>query len=192
MVGLGQGRDELTARLVRRDGHTPDTVDAEAPLVVGEKRDAPGRDTGVRGSMPLLGFLDETPLCLVDELLEGNVLPGAGQREFSRQGRARMPGGKRLARYRAEGESYQAALSNEWEADEGRWASTADQDAAVKAVMAGVPAEAWQAPEPGCGEQVADAVHTMHATKAAFRLSLTREKWPRKFAQADQWRICSH
>jgi hypothetical protein len=87
---------------------------------------------------------------------------------------------------------YQAALSNEWEADEGRWASTADQDAAVKAVMAGVPAEAWQAPEPGCGEQVADAVHTMHATKAAFRLSLTREKWPRKFAQADQWRICSH
>jgi hypothetical protein len=113
MVGLGRGRDELTARLVRRDGHTPDTVDAEAPLVVGEKRDAPGRDTGVRGSMPLLGFLDETPLCLVDELLEGNVLPGAGQREFSRQGRARMPGDKRPARYRAEGASYQAALSNE-------------------------------------------------------------------------------
>jgi len=92
MVNLGQGRDELTARLVRRDGHTPDTVDAEAPLVVGEKRHAPGRDTGVRGSIPLLGFLDETPLCLVDELREGNVSPGAWQREFSRQGRARMPG----------------------------------------------------------------------------------------------------
>lgn len=191
MVGLGQGRDELTARLVRRDGHTSDTVDAEAPLVVGEKRDAPGRDTGVRGSMPLLGFLDETPLCLVDELREGNVSPGGLAAGVLPAGSGTDAGGKRLARYRAESASYQAALSNEWEADEGRWASTADQDAVVKALMAGVPAEAWQAPEPGCGEQVADAVHTMHATKAAFRLSLTREKWPRKFAQADQWRICS-
>jgi len=105
--------------------------------VVGEKRDAQWSDTGVCGYMPLLGFLCETPLCLVDEFREGNVSPGAGQLEFYRQCRARMPVGKRLARYRADRASYQAALINELEADQVRWAITADQDAAVKAVMAG-------------------------------------------------------
>jgi hypothetical protein len=128
--------------------------------------------------MPMLGFLFETPLCLVDEFREGNVSPGAGQLEFYRQCRARMPVGKRLARYRADSASYQAELINELEADQVRWAITADQDVAVKAVIAGVPTEAWQEPEKGCGYQVAAAVHTMNQTKAAFRLSITREARP--------------
>jgi hypothetical protein len=49
--------------------------------------------------------------------------------------------------------------------------------------VAGTGARLWGAGR-GCG------AHTMHATKAAFRLSLTREKWPRKSEQADKWRIC--
>ena len=59
-----------------------------------------------------------------------------------------------------------------------RWAITADQDVAVKAVIAGLPPVAWQDPEPGCGYQVADAVHTRQATKTAFRLSIKREERP--------------
>ena len=86
--------------------------------------------------------------------------------------------GKRLARYRADSASYQAERINTLETDQMRWAITADQDVAVKAVIAGVPAEAWQEPEPGCGYQVAEAVHTMNQTKAAFRLSLKREARP--------------
>lgn len=46
--------------------------------------------------------------------------------------------------------SYQAALINELEAD---------QDVAVKAVIAGTPVKAWQEPEQGCGYHVAEAVH---------------------------------
>ena len=84
--------------------------------------------------------------------------------------------GKRLARYRADSASYQAELINTWETDQVRWAITADQDVAVKAVIAGVPTEAWQ--EQGCGYQVAEAVHTMNQTKAACRLSLKREARP--------------
>ena len=175
-IGPGQVRDALTARLLRRDGHETYTLDADATLVVGEKRDAQWSDQGVRGYMPMLGFVWETPVCLVDEFREGNMSPGAGQLEFYRQCRARMPLGKRLARYRADSASYQAALINELEADQVRWAITADQDVAVKAVIAGVPTEAWQEPEKGCGYQVAEAVHTMNQTKAAFRLSIKREE----------------
>jgi hypothetical protein len=110
------------------------TLDADATLVVGKKRGAQWSYKGVRGYMPLLGFLCETPLCLVDEFREGNVSPWAGQLEFYRQCRARMPVGKRLARYRADSASYQAALINELEAD---------QDVAVKTVIQGIPSEAW-------------------------------------------------
>ena len=178
LVGLGQVRDVLNARLLRRDGHETYTLDADATLVEAEKREAAWSYQGVKGYMPMLGFLFETPVCLVDEFREGNVSPGAGQLEFYRQCRARMPVGKRLARYRADSASYQAELINELETDQVRWAITADQDVAVKAVIAGVPTEAWQEPESGCGYQVAEAVHTMNQTKAAFRLSLKREERP--------------
>lgn len=128
--------------------------------------------------MPMLGFVCETPVCLVDEFREWNVSPGARQLEFYRQCRTRMPVGKRLARYRADSASYQAVLINELETDHVRWAITADQDVVVKAVIAGFQSAAWQEPEKGCGYQVTEAVHTMTQTKAAFRLSIKREERP--------------
>ena len=178
LVGLGQGRDVRNARLLRRDGHETDTWDVEATRIEGEKRDAHWSDHGVRGYRPLLGCLFETPLCLVDEFREGNVSPGAGHRAFSRACKARLPVGTRLARSRADRASYQAERINTWETDQVRWALTADQEVVGKAVIAGVPTEAWQEPEQGCGDQVAEAVDTMHQTTAAFRLSLKREAWP--------------
>ena len=178
LVGLGQVRDSLNARLLRRDGHETDTLDVDATLIEGEKRDAHWSYQGVRGYRPLLGCLFETPLCLVDEFREGNVSPGAGHLAFYRACKARLPVGKRLARYRADSASYQAELINTLETDQVRWAITADQDVAVKAVIAGVPTEAWQEPEQGCGYQVAEAVHTMNQTKAACRLRLKREARP--------------
>lgn len=176
LVGLGQVRDGLNARLLRRDGHETSTLDVDATRIAGEKRDAHWSYQGGRGSRPLLGFLFETPLCLVDECREGNVSPGAGHLAFYWACKARLPKGKRIARYRADSASYQAELINELEADQAWWAITADQDVAVKAVIAGVPTAAWQEPEKGCGYQVAEAVPTMNETKAAFRLILKREE----------------
>lgn len=174
LLGLGQVRDVLTARILRRDGQKTYTLDADATLVEAEKRDAHWSYQSVKGYMPLLGFLFETPVCLVDEFREGNVSPGAGHLAFYRACKARMPKGKRMARDRADSASYQAELINELETDQVRWAITADQDVAVTAVITGLVPAAWQEPEPGCGYQVADTVHTMNQTKAAFRLSIKR------------------
>jgi hypothetical protein len=49
LVGLGQVRDGLNARLLRRDGHETDTLDVDATLVVGETRDAHWSSQGGRG-----------------------------------------------------------------------------------------------------------------------------------------------
>ena len=147
----------------------------EAPRIEGEKRDAHGRDQGVRGAMPLRGVLVEPPLCRVDEFREGNGSPGVGPLAFYRACTAAAAGGKRLARYRADRASDQAERIHTWEPDHGRWAITAEQDGAVTAVLARVPTAAWQEPEQGGGDQGAEAVPPMDQTKAAFRLSLKRE-----------------
>jgi hypothetical protein len=176
LAGLGQVRDTLTVRLLRRDGVTNYTLDVDATLIEADKRDAQWSYQGVKGYMPLLGFLFETPVCLVDEFREGNVSPGAGHLAFYRACQARLPQGKRLAAYRADSASYQAALINALEADDVRWAITADQDAAVKALIRGLDPETWQEPIPGCGYEVAETVHTLNKSTHAFRLIIKRAR----------------
>ena len=175
LVGLGQVRDTLTARILRRDGITDYTLDGDATPIKAEKRDAQWTYQGVKGYMPLLGFLFETPVCLHEEFREGNVSPGAGQLAFYRACQARMPKGKRIAAYRADSASYQAELINELEQDRVRWAITADQDVAVQAAFLAIPEAAWQEPEPGCGYELAETGHTMNKTTRAFRLVVKRE-----------------
>lgn len=175
LIGLGQVRDALNARILRRDGIQDYTLDADAMQIAAEKREAQWTYQGVKGYMPMLGFLFETAICLYDEFREGNVSPGAGQLAFYRECRKRMPKGKRMARYRADSASYGAELINELEADGVFWAITADQDAAVKEAIRRIPDEAWKEPVGGCGYEVAETVHTMNRTHQAFRLILKRE-----------------
>jgi len=174
LVGLGVVRDTLTARILKRDAVSEYTLDADAMQVEGEKRDAQWTYQGVQGYMPMLGFLFEPGLCLLDEFREGNVPPHAGQLAFYQQCRQRLPPGKRIARYRADSASYQAALINALEMDRVSWAITADQDAAVKAALHALPETAWTEPVVGCGYTVAETVHTMTHTRRAFRLILKR------------------
>ncbi len=173
LEGLGQVRDALTTRLLRQDGVSEYTLDVDATLVEAEKRDAQWSYQGVKGYLPLLGFLFETPVCLVDEFREGNVSPVAGHLAFYQACQARLPQGKRIAAYRA---SYQAELINALEADGVTWAITADQDVAVKGLIRGLGEAAWAEPVAGCGYQLAETVHTMNRTTRAFRLILKRER----------------
>ncbi len=175
LEGLGQVRDAVTARLLRRDGVEAYTLDVDATLIEAEKRDAQWSYQGVKGYMPLLGFLVETPVCLVEEFRDGNISPGAGHLAFYRACQARLPAGKRIGAYRADSASYQAELINALEADGVRFSITADQDAAVKTLLRELPEAAWTEPVPGCGYELAEAVHTMTKTTAAFRLICKRE-----------------
>jgi len=175
LIGLGQVRDLLNQRLLRHDGISEYTLDADAMQIEGEKQEAEWTYQGVKGYMPLLGFLFETPICLFEEFREGNVPPGSDQLRFYLHCKARLPKDKRIARYRADSASYQAELINALEADGVFWTLTADQDQAVKEAIGSIPEADWEEPTVGCGYQVAETVHTMAHTHQAFRLIIKRE-----------------
>jgi len=187
--GLGEVRDLLNHRLLRHDGIPEYTLDADAMQIEAEKQEAHRTYQGVKGYMPMLGFLFETPLCLQEEFREGNVSPGSDQLDFYRQCQARMPAGKRIRFYRSDSAGYQAELINQLEADQVIWAITADQDRAVKEVIRSIPEADWKEPTVGCGYEVAETVHSMAHTHKAFRLIVKRElrRQPDLFASEDQY-----
>ena len=175
LTGLGAVRDRITHRILEQDGRTEYTLDADATGVVAEKRDAKWTYKGNQGYMPMLGFLFETPVCLMDEFREGNISPGSGQLAFYEGCKKKMPAGKWIARYRADSASYVAELINQLELDGVRWAITADQDSAVKALIRAIPEGEWKEPKAVCGYAIAEGVHTMNKTDQAFRLVIKRE-----------------
>jgi hypothetical protein len=124
--GLGQVRDLLNQRLLRHDGITEYTLDADAMQIEAEKREATWTYQGVKGYTPMLGFLFETPVCLLEEFREGNVSPSSDALRFYRHCQQRLPKGKRIASYRADSASYQADLINALESDGVIWAITGD------------------------------------------------------------------
>ena len=175
LKGLDGVRSRLNARILRRDGIKEYTLDADAMEIIGEKADALFTYKGNKGYMPVAGFLYETPVCVYDEFREGNVAPGFGQKEFYLQCRERMPRGKRIGYYRADSASYQAELFNQLEEDGVTYGITADQDKAVKKVIALIEPAEWREPVRGCGYELAETVHCMNGTKKAFRLVVKRE-----------------
>ena len=175
LKGLGEVRDKLNHRMMKRDKTEAYTLDADATGIMAEKADAFYTYKGDKGYMPMLGFLYELKLCIYDEFREGNTAPAYGQKGFYSACKARLPKGKRIGYYRADSASYQADLINDLETDEVKWGITADLDHSVKTLIAAIPEAQWKEPVEGCGYEIAEGVHAMNHTKKAFRLVIKRE-----------------
>ena len=173
--GLDHVRCKLNERVLKRDGIREYTLDADATEILGEKAEALFTYNGDKGYMPMVGYLYERGICIYDEFREGNVAPASGQKAFYLECKRRMPKGKRIGHYRADSASYQAELLNQLEEDGVKYAITADQDQAVKKVIALMDPKGWKEPVVGCGYELAETVHCMNETKKAFRLVVKRE-----------------
>jgi hypothetical protein len=158
-------------RLMQREDHTSYTLDPDATQIIAEKREAHWTYKGERGYMPMVGTLAENGLIIGHEFREGNAAPSSTNLEFMQMCERNMPKGKRIGAIRADSAAYQAAILN-WCEDTGKvFAIGADQDAAVKAVIAAIPEKNWKLFRDG---ELAETVHTMNATKKAFRLIVMR------------------
>jgi hypothetical protein len=174
LEGLDRVRDKINERILKRDGIEEYTLDVDATEIIGEKVDALFTYNGNKGYMPMLGFLYENSVCLLDEFRGGNVAPAFGQKEFYLQCKQRMPRGKRIGYYRGDSASYQAGLFNQLEEDGVKYGITVDQDKAVKSAIGLIRSGDWKEPVKGCGYELAETVHCMNETKKAFRLVVKR------------------
>lgn len=175
LYGLDRVRTILNHRQLSPESRLDYTLDADATYVPSAKEAALYSYHKEKGYYPMLGFLYETPVCVYDEFRDGNVSPNTGQVAFYEACKGRMPFGKGIARYRGDSASYQSDLINVLEQDGVFWAITAPQDRAVQSAIRLIPEGAWQEPEPGCGYEIAETVHSMEATAQAFRLIVKRE-----------------
>ena len=173
-------------RLLRRDERTGYTLDIDATQIVAEKREAHYTYKGEKGYMPMVGHIAELGLVAGHEFREGNTAPAARNLEFMQACERKMPKEKRIAAVRADSAAYQAGIFN-WCEETGKvFAIGADQDAAVKAVIAAIPEADWKTFRDG---EIAETVHCMNKTNRAFRLIVVRR--PRDqdlFEEQSPWR----
>ena len=94
-----------------------------------------------------------------------------GTSEFLQACERNMPKGKRIVAVRVDSAAYQAAIFNWCEVTGTVFAIGADQDAAVKAAIAGIPESDWKTFRDG---EIAETIHCMNKTDKAFRLIVLR------------------
>jgi hypothetical protein len=136
LAGLQRANRCVFRRLLRDDERSDFTLDIDATQIVAEKREARYTYKGEKGYMPMVGHIAENSLAIAHEFSEGNAAPAAGNLEFAQACERNMPKGKKIRAVRADSAAYQADIFNYCEETHKVFAIGADQDAAVKTVIA--------------------------------------------------------
>jgi hypothetical protein len=171
LAGLQRVNRCVFRRLLRNDERADYTLDIDTTQIVAEKREARYTYNGEKGYMPMVGHIAERGLVIDHEFREGNVAPAAGKLEFLKACERNMPKGKRIVAMRADSAAYQAGIFNYCGETNKIFAVGADQDAAVKTVIATLPEGEWKS---FCDGEIAETVHCMNKTNKEFRLIVMR------------------
>lgn len=163
--GLRRVNQHLLNLALRQDDRTDYTLDIDATLIEADKDSAACTYKGFKGYAPLVGHLAENGLVLLDEFREGNDSPQSRNLEFLKSCVARMPEGKRIARFRADSASYQARIIDYCVEEGIEFAIGADRDEGVLKSISGV--EEWR--EYGDG-LIGETSHSMNNSRNSFRL----------------------
>ncbi len=177
LTGLGEVRDEITRKILSRDGVKDYTADLDASFIEAPKAQAQYSYLKEKGYMPMLAAFYETEVFVDDEFREGNVSPAVGHVAIYRKAQTLAESvGKRVARVRADSASYQAELINALEEDGVQWTITADKNSAVMSLIDRIDETEWTPVPSSSGEsvEVAETVHAMKDTPKAFRLVVKR------------------
>jgi hypothetical protein len=174
VAGLEGVNRELIQSALEQEGEEL-TLDVDATEIEAEKQEAQWTYHGVKGYMPLLGYVNG--LCVGYEFREGNVSPGAGILRFAQKGEAALPEGKRIY-FRSDSAAYQAEVMNHYSQPGRTFTITADLDVAVKREIRHLAESAWQPYRTAEGiatdREIAETVHSLNETLQAFRLIVLR------------------
>lgn len=172
--GLERVNRELIRPVLESEGEEL-ILDIDATQIEADKQEARWTYQGVRGYMPLVGYV--SGVVVGHEFREGNASPGAGILPFAQKCEGALPEGKRVY-FRSDSAAYQAEVMNHYSQSGRSFTITAVLDGAVKREIQHLPETAWQPYHTAEGfrtdREIAETIHTMKGTKEAFRLIVLR------------------
>ncbi len=175
LKGLSRCNQVLIKRGLKKTGLKEFTLDIDATQIVGWKFEAEFTYKGEKGYMPIVGHIAETGMVIHDEFRDGNVSPGTRNLEFIKQCCAKMPKGKRIKRFRADGATYQSAVFNWCEKNDIEFAIGGRLDSAVKTIIKETAENKWRKYQGS--SSILRVIHCMENTKKAFNLIIIRRPW---------------
>lgn len=181
--GLTRGNHALVHAILRRRLLRTLTIDVDATLIESRKREARKTYKGFRGYDPLLAHIAQLGLVLTGVFREGNASPNSHAHAFLNRCLRLVRGWAGKIRLRSDSAWYEARVLDRCHEAGVEFAVTADQDVAVREVIARIPEEAWKPLPPRFGEECfwAETVHSLNQSRHAYRLIVLR----RKVRQAD-------
>jgi hypothetical protein len=185
LAGLKTTNKQLASEIIRCSGKDNFTLDTDATLIETEKECAEMNYKGFTAFSVLLSFLADLDLCLCNDYRNGAVHAGAGTKEQLEYVDDLLKSlGKKLKYFRSDSAGYSADVFNTC-SDRGIiFTITADQDAAVKRIIADIEEKSWRRlfDEAGndTGREYAVAVHCLEKTKEPFTLIVQRWQDPQQ------------
>lgn len=178
--GLEAVNKEVVGEALEGDEHEAYTLDVDATVIEAEKQEAEWTYKKVKGYQPILGFLQEIPVCVAYEFRKGNAPAGSHAKRFLKRCMRTLPRKKRVARLRSDSAFYQADVFNLCEREGIQYTVTADQDVAVKESITTV--RDWRVLCTPDGEEtdreVGTAIHILNKIQTPFRLVVQRWRNP--------------
>jgi hypothetical protein len=173
------------------------TLDIDAMEIEAWKDRAEITYNGVKGYMPMLGFIPELDICCGYEFRAGNVSPNDGNYEFAKGIIEKvLESGKEITRLRSDSAGYQARLMNYLNSGGKRYTITAVQDVAVNGLIEGIEEKAWKTVKRRDGlesdRQYAERIHSMNGTDHSFRLVIQRWVNPQQDLFEETEKYCYH
>lgn len=175
LSGLSKCNRVLLKKGLKRTGKKEFTLDIDATQIVAEKQTAKITYKGEQGYMPIVGHIAETGMVVNDEFRDGNVSPNARNLSFIRQCYAKMPNGKKITRFRADGASYQANIFNWCEENKVKFAVGGHMDLSVKTKISELKKTDWKKYQDT--SSITKITHCMENTDKAFDLIVIRRPW---------------
>jgi len=144
LAGLRRANDAVVAAAQSHTPETTATLDVDATILACTKRSAQRTYDGRRGYQPVLVLWAEQDLLIEDEMRDGNVPAGSGNRRVVQRAVESLPAGIERVRVRGDSALYEGNLLRWMERQHIEYAVSADMGDSLAAAIRALPEETWQ------------------------------------------------
>lgn len=161
--------------------HSEVTLDIDATLCASHHRSAHWTYKKCRGYMPMVGHLAQTGQIVAVDFRAGNIAPNTDNRAFIHQCEAALPQGVRLSAVRIDAAGYQAAILDECQERQLKFAIRVKMSVALKRLIEAQEDSQWQPLQDSQrqviqGEWTTRLVHCMDNSRHAFGVVVQRKR----------------